>query len=590
SYESQKTPPVQSMQDSEPDLSTYSNDIRGFRAIQPKTSTTKVLSRKERWSDEEDWEPVSKKRVLKAKGYNNIEQRSIVPQKNNAFQTAKSLYLDQSNAEFDPYAEDESPGKWSDEEDWDPTIKQQIIEAKKHHDPHHLNTIPQVSSTDDIELTEEQTHVLDLVLKSRENVFYTGSAGTGKSILLKKIINEVKKLYGPENVAVTAPTGIAAINVGGMTIHSFSGIGTGDDKAENLLKKIKRRSLIRDRWKSIKVLVIDEISMLDGILFDKLEYIAREIRRNQKPFGDIQIIITGDFYQLPPVSKTGECKFCFQVDSWQRVVKHSLQLTRIFRQRDDELISMLNEMRHGGNLSSQSMALIKRLQIAPKYPPDGILPTELYARNDSVNRANQSHLARITHKAQKYIAEDYALQNDSVQLQTLRKSCLAYDTLEIKRDAQVMLIKNLTKDLVNGSRGIVIGFYDVQKNSYYYNGEEENLPPHTELYPIVRFTNAIEKVIYKEAWTLEGVGGIELARRTQIPLVLAWAISIHKSQGQTLERVKVDLGRVFEKGQAYVALSRATSADSLQVLNFRQDLVMAHKKVAEYYTSLTSLV
>ncbi|CAG8497454.1 9443_t:CDS:2 [Ambispora gerdemannii] len=621
-YHSQKTQPVQYRQENTSiDHSTYSNDRPQVRAENAailqekntanntnhtavashfnnntkvashylnKTGGSDVVAPKERWSDEEDWEPISKQRVLKVKkGFNNAES-SIVPQKNTTFQTTKSLNVDQSNAEFDPYGEDETSNKWSDEEDWDPTIKQQIIEAKKHHDPHHLNTIAQSSSIDDIELTGEQTHVLNLVINSQESIFYTGSAGTGKSILLQRIIKEVKRLHGPESIAVTAPTGIAAVNVGGMTIHSFSGVGTGDDKVENLLKKIKRRATVQDRWKEIKVLVIDEVSMLDGALFDKLELIARDLRQSQNPFGGIQVIITGDFYQLPPVSKGGEYKFCFQANSWQRVVKHSLLLTRIFRQKDNELINMLNEMRHGGNLSNQSMALIKRLQMTPQYPPDGILPTELYARNESVNKANQSHLDRIPYKAQVYLAEDFTMQSDSVQLATLKKSCLAYDHLELKRNAQVMLIKNLNKDLVNGSRGIVIGFHDAQTNSHYFNGEEEKLPPGTAVYPIVRFTNKIEQVIDKAIWTLEGVGGIELARRRQVPLVLAWAISIHKSQGQTLDRVKVDLGRVFEKGQAYVALSRATSVNSLQVLNFRKDLVMAHKKVAEYYASLTT--
>ncbi len=173
------------------------------------------------------------------------------------------------------------------------------------------------------------------------------------------------------------------------------------------------------------------------------------------------------------------------------------------------------------------------------------------------------------------------------QLNNLRKSCIAPDKLEIKRDAQVMLIKNISKDLVNGSRGVVVGFYNKDGGVTYHNGDDEKLVGEEHLLPVVRFTNSVEIVISEAEWKLTGPGDIILASRKQVPLVLSWAISIHKSQGQTLERVRVDLNKVFENGQAYVALSRATSAQSLQVIGFRKDKVMCHEKVKKFYQSLT---
>lgn len=187
-------------------------------------------------------------------------------------------------------------------------------------------------------LSEEQLHVCELVVEDKKSVFFTGSAGTGKSVLLREIISALRQKFirEPDRVAVTASTGLAACNVGGVTLHSFAGIGLGKEEVPELVKKIRRNQKAKHRWMRTKVLIVDEISMVDGELFDKLEEIARVIRNNGRPFGGIQLVITGDFFQLPPVpdNSKGIAKFCFDAGSWNTVVEHTIGLTHVFRQKD----------------------------------------------------------------------------------------------------------------------------------------------------------------------------------------------------------------------------------------------------------------
>ncbi|CAJ0840354.1 8137_t:CDS:2 [Entrophospora sp. SA101] len=383
--------------------------------------------------------------------------------------------------------------------------------------------------------------VYDLVVNKRENVFFTGSAGTGKSLLLLKIIMALKNIYGVEKIAVTATTGIAAVNITGTTLHSFAGIGLGTESTKELIKKIKKSKIHRFQWQTIEALIIDEVSMLDGDLFDKLEAIAQAIRDNNRPFGGILLIVTGDFFQLPPVSKDRNVKFCYESNSWGKCIKHIIQLSTVFRQKESDLIDMLNEIRLG-IVTEKTLKIMNRLKLSPQYPNDGIQATELYSRVDKVTSANLVLLSKIQNKSYIYHAKDYEPTKIG-QLKTLIKGCLAPDKLELKRGAQVMLIKNINRDLVNGSRGIVVGFYSDATRKSYYDGEDEimEFDQRDEILPIVRFTENRELVVREAEWRLETVGNVVLASRRQIPLILAWAISIHKSQGQTLERVKIDL-------------------------------------------------
>jgi ATP-dependent DNA helicase PIF1 len=231
-----------------------------------------------------------------------------------------------------------------------------------------------------IELSSEQEHVKSLVIDKGQSVFFTGPAGTGKSVLMRAIIAELKKKYArdPERVAVTASTGLAACNIGGMTLHSFSGIGLGKEDAQVLVKKIRRNQKAKNRWLKTKVLIIDEISMVDGDLFDKLSQIGRIIRNNGRPWGGIQLVITGDFFQLPPVpdgNKQRDVKFAFDATTWNLSIDHTIGLTQVFRQKDPEFAGMLNEMRLG-KITEQTVQSFRALS-RPLQFGDGLEVTEL---------------------------------------------------------------------------------------------------------------------------------------------------------------------------------------------------------------------
>lgn len=444
------------------------------------------------------------------------------------------------------------------------------------------------------ELSEEQQRVLNMVVTGKKSLFFTGSAGTGKSVLLRAIIDTLGQRYG-SGLAVTASTGIAACNINGSTLHSFGGIGIAKDSAQNLAQSIKYNNRkAKDRWINTKVLIIDEISMVDADLFDKLEYIARDIRQSTKPFGGIQIIVTGDFFQLPPVNPNQASKFAFEAKSWPLAITQTVMLSKVFRQKDGTFIRILNEMRLG-HLSQEAIEKFKSLERAPENHND-IEPTELYPLRNEVDISNKRRLDALKGDVVEYAAID---SGDPRKMQ----SCIAPQLIQLKMHAQVMLLKNIDLELVNGSLGVVVGFVGQgiyrkkktveqlrtphrQKDSYIdANGEIDMSVP----YPVVKFASGRTLVLEPETWSVELPGGRDSASRQQLPLMLAWAISIHKSQGQTLDRVKVDLGKVFEKGQAYVALSRATSLESLQILNFDPARVMAHPTVTRFYQSLQTV-
>lgn len=227
-------------------------------------------------------------------------------------------------------------------------------------------------------LSVEQQTVLNLVLDNNDSVFFTGSAGTGKSVLLREIISQLRHKYKkePDRVAVTASTGLAACNVGGVTLHSFAGIGLGKEPVEELTKKIKRNQKAKHRWLRTKVLIVDEISMVDGELFDKLEEIARRMRNNGRPFGGIQLVITGDFFQLPPVPDRNKiAKFAFDAGTWNTSISHTIALHQVFRQKDPEFAKMLNEMREG-RLTAASITKFRGLN-RPLEFGDSLSATEL---------------------------------------------------------------------------------------------------------------------------------------------------------------------------------------------------------------------
>ena len=320
--------------------------------------------------------------------------------------------------------------------------------------------------------TPEQRKILKLVVEQGQNVFFTGAAGTGKSVLLRQIIADMKKKYeyksftsfansttslsGTCRVAVTASTGLAACNIGGMTLHSFAGIGLGKEEADVLVKRVRKNKKINKRWKDVKVLIIDEISMIDGTLFDKLDVIARKIRKKPNvPFGGIQIVITGDFYQLPPVPDKGKpVNFTFEAECWSEAITHTIELRQVFRQKDDRFSTMLNEMRNG-KMSPGTIHTFQNLSRQPKVPA-GITPTHLYPRRFEVEQANKRKLEQLRGGNIVYEAVDTYSSPEIEQIVNL-DNMIAVKELSLKRGAQVMMIKNMDETLVNGSLGQVLG-------------------------------------------------------------------------------------------------------------------------------------
>lgn len=539
-------------------------------------------------------------------------------------------WLEDSNKEvkFEGPPAEESPYAWNKPAS---VIKEEQKQFKKlnritktsdvvNHDAISEVVRPKQAKVARVHLSDEQRHVIDLVVDHNKSVFFTGSAGTGKSVLLREIISVLRKKYQRETdrVAITASTGLAACNVGGVTLHSFAGIGLGKEPASELVKKIKKNQKAKHRWMRTKILIIDEVSMVDGELFDKLEAVARAIRNNGRPFGGIQLVITGDFFQLPPVPDSGSgraTKFCFDADTWNNTIDHTIGLHHVFRQKDPVFAGMLNEMREG-KLSQESIASFRSLS-RPLPVTYDLTATELFPTRAEVDSANNTRMQQLNGNVVTFFAKDGGAISDAAMREKLLQNCMAPRELKLKKGSQVMLIKNIDEMLVNGSLGKVVGF--MNENSFdQYNADEEaflrvteggagedDLNPKElkmkrflatattkgEDWPLVRFTNADgttrDLLCTRESWKIELPNGEVQASRSQIPLILAWALSIHKAQGQTLERVKVDLGKVFEKGQAYVALSRATTMQGLQVLRFDPAKVMAHERVRTFYAGLS---
>lgn len=360
---------------------------------------------------------------------------------------------------------------------------------------------------------------------------------------------------------------------------------------------------------------LTSVSMVDADLFDKYDQIARIMRKKPDvPFGGMQVVVTGDFFQLPPVTKgSNASKFCFEAASWGKTIQRSINLSQVFRQRDESFIEMLNEMRFG-RLTPESINRFRSLSRTIHYD-DGIEPTELFPRREDVERSNSYRIQALNTEGFSYPSSDGGTITDPAQKEKLLSNFMAPKTMNLKIDAQVMLIKNVDETLVNGSMGKVIGFCHVHDFMLDSNGKwrrdvagsddeaedgarklrsilRQKVAKDAKPFPVVRFKvpgGTQDMLVEYETFKSELPNGEIQVQRVQLPLILAWAMSIHKSQGQTLDRVKVDLGKVFEKGQAYVALSRATSLEGLEVQNFRPDKVMAHPKVAKWSATLQEL-
>lgn len=408
-------------------------------------------------------------------------------------------------------------------------------------------------------------------LVAGESVLLTGSAGTGKTYVIKKFYYKYKH---EKKIGLTSMTGTSAVVLGGRTLHSFLGIGLAFGSGETVYKRIMSGpAYFKNVWKDFEVLIIDEVSMMDPELFDKLEYVARRIRKSEKPFGGIQLILSGDFCQLPCINKNKEDNvFCFEAKTWKECIKHTYILKEIVRQKETELQDCLNEARFG-KLSKESIKLLKgRENVELEAEKNGIIPTRLYAVNRSVDAINQEEFEKLPGDlVYEYEMNVEGTENES-EKEKYMKMCIAPRVLQLSVGAQVMLLKNLgvSVGLCNGSRGRVIRF------------DEEDQPR-------VKFCNGMEVTISEESWDFEIEKGKEKIKRVikvkQHPLKLAYAISIHKSQGMTLDCVEVDLKDVFECGQAYTALSRVRTLEGLRIKNFDANFIQVHPKVVSFYNN-----
>ena len=374
------------------------------------------------------------------------------------------------------------------------------------------------------------------ILLSGRSALLTGAAGTGKTYLLNTFIAQARKRG--KKVSVTATTGLAATHLGGNTIHSWSGIGVSDHLPNNFFERLSKTR--RDVISKTDVLIIDEISMLHDFRLDMIDKVLRTVRENDQPFGGIQLVMSGDFFQLPPVNRPNEQGGGFVVysDAWQELRPAVLYLERQYRQNDEQLLEILTALRTGDVRRRHVEALLARTKIEP---PDGDI-TELHTVNVDVDDINIQKLAELPGEERSY---QQTTTGSKIYVENLQRSVLAPENLVIKLGALVMAVKNSPQKLyANGSIGTVVDF-----------------EPLTE-YPVVEFRDGRRVTMVPDVWELRD-GERKRASISQVPLRLAWAITVHKSQGMTLDVAKIDLRKAFVEGMGYVALSRVRDLDNL---------------------------
>ncbi len=388
----------------------------------------------------------------------------------------------------------------------------------------------------------DQTLALE-IMGAGESVLLTGPAGSGKTYVLNEFIRRAKQ--EGKHVSVTATTGLAATHLNGNTIHAWSGIGIHDELPRNFHEHLLKGR--RDTIQKTDVLIIDEVSMLHDYRLDMVDEIARKVRETDAPFGGIQVVLCGDFFQLPPVTRSDSRPGGFVVNAnvWRELDPVVCYLSEQHRQNDDEYLEILNAMRAGDVRRRHAEALLARQGAYDPFEE----ATELHTTNVDVDTINQQRLRQLDGDAHVY---EMSTSGKSNYVDTLKRSCLAQDELVLKEGALVMCIRNNPeKKYVNGSLGTVVSF------------EKE-----TD-YPIVELKNGRKITIAPETWELRD-GDKKRAALSQIPLRLAWAITVHKSQGMTLDAARVDLRKAFVEGMGYVALSRVRSLETLSLAGINQ--------------------
>ena len=443
-----------------------------------------------------------------------------------------------------------------------------------------------------MELSREQQTAFDKYIQGH-NIFITGPGGTGKSALIRKIYEHANSRL--KNIQVTALTGCAAVllNCKAKTLHSWAHIGLGSGTIEHLITKIKKNQFAKKTWQETDTLVVDEISMLSLKLFNILNEIGKIIRKNSKPFGGIQLVFSGDFYQLPPVGDyldPDTQRFCFESDDWNSVFHRNcqIQLIKIFRQTDDIYSGILNQIREG-KIKRKSNDLLLQY-VGREYAANLVAePTKLFPTRNKVEQINNNKMFALQTEEREYsikylkdlevtksergVRLQFSEKEIQMELDFLAGNLLCDKLIKAKIGAQVMCVINIKSTegdtlICNGSQGIIVAYCDITGC------------------PRVKYNNGIEMVMSRNVWASDKIPGIGVS---QVPLILAWAITIHKSQGATLDAAEIDVGSgIFECGQTYVALSRVKGLDGLYLTSFDATRIRINKKVKVYYEELTT--
>lgn len=392
------------------------------------------------------------------------------------------------------------------------------------------------------------------IMKRGEDVFLTGGPGSGKTHTLNQFISFLNEHN--INAALTAPTGIAASHIGGVTLHSFFGLGRRDSLSQYDIEELLEKKYLYDRMKDLSVLIIDEVSMLSPAIFESIDRILRAFKQTPEAFGGVQLILTGDFFQLPPVSQQSEgTTFIFQTKLWQELNLHICYLNGSYRHTDDTLLSILNEIRNM-EVSEKTMELL-RTRYAPSTKAH---VTKLYTHNANVDSINKQMLQELEGEKKVFEAFSKGAKN---WVEKIFKGSLLEEQIELKVGALVIFIKNnYDEDYINGTLGTVVGFSDLG-------------------YPVVETYDGREITVSPISFGYHDNDGKLKAEVRQVPLRLAWAITIHKSQGMTLDQAEIDLSQAFEAGQGYVALSRLSSLDGLHLRGLNDMALSVHPLVSQ---------
>jgi ATP-dependent DNA helicase PIF1 len=398
-----------------------------------------------------------------------------------------------------------------------------------------------------------------MILKTGANVFLTGEPGAGKTHTINAFV-EYLRSHGIEP-AITASTGIAATHIHGQTIHSWSGIGIRKFLSPYDLDKMATTEYLVRRIQKTKVLIIDEISMIDGLTLDLVDAVCRTIRQREEPFGGIQAVVVGDFFQLPPIARRGDTvPFAFESNVWRTMKPLVCYLTEQHRQSDETFLSLLSAIRRNENMEGHMVHLERRIVSDSDSFEDGENMTRLFAHNADVDAINTAALQSIEGPTNTYTM--YSKGSESL-VASLKKGCLSPEKLDLKVGAAVMCTKNnMQKGFVNGTTGVVMRFEAGTK------------------YPVIRTRDNEEITIEPMDWSIEEDGKIK-ASISQVPLRLAWAITIHKSQGLSLDSAMMDLRQVFEYGQGYVALSRVRTLSGLYLAGWNEQTFQVHPRILE---------